>query len=122
MDSQRRSKRPHLVERAARKLRGESSNLSTGTDDALPQDDDSVPGHASPHLAVVSAMPASDLPRAGDGDMEPPPPDEPIAPRSQPPRRSRVKPALLLLLLILLSMVAFWAVHESRTSSMQAKF
>jgi membrane peptidoglycan carboxypeptidase len=127
MDSQHRSKRPHLVERAARKMRGESrrdsSHLSTGTDDAAPLDDTgSLAGHAAPHLAVVSGLPASDVPEPGDGNMTPPPPDEPSEPRSQPPRRSRIKPALLLLLLVLLSMLAFWAVRESRTSNMQARF
>jgi hypothetical protein len=123
MDSQHRSKRPHLVERAARKMRGEtapeSSHLSTGTDDAVPLDG-SV--RIEPHLAVVGALPASDMPLAGDGNMDTPPPEDPPEPRSQPPRRSRIKPALLLLMLVLLSMLAFWAVHESRTSTMQARF
>jgi membrane peptidoglycan carboxypeptidase len=129
MDSQNRSKRPHLVERAARKMRGEdtpasthaASHLSTGTDDAVPLGD-AVTDHAQPHLAVVGALPATDPLTPGAGDIDPPPPEEPPQPREQPPRRSRIKPALLLLLLVLLSMFAFWAVHESRTSNMQAKF
>ena len=127
MDSQDRSKRNHLVERPAQKLRGEtspaSSHLSTGTDDAVPVDEGSVPERHAPHLAVVGAMPAGAPLLPGDGDMDPPPPpQEPPQPRTQPPRRSRVKPALLLLLLVLLSLFAFWAVHESRTSTMQARF
>jgi membrane peptidoglycan carboxypeptidase len=125
MDSHNRSKRPHLVERAARKLRGESapesSTLSTGTDDAFPVEGGAgAPDHSQPHLAVVGAAAAGDP--LSPGDSHTPPPEEPPQPQSQPPRRSRIKPALLLLLLILLSMLAFWAVHESRTSSMQAKF
>ena len=121
MDSHNRSKRPHLVERAADKLRGEdsteSSTLGTGTDDAHPLD--SSNGLNTPHLAVVGAQPADDALHAGDSNM---PPEDPPQPQTRPPRRSRIKPALLLLLLILLSMLAFWAVQESRTSHMQAKF
>lgn len=123
MDSQDRSKRTHLVERAAGRLRGESAaaHLSTGTDDAVPLGD-GVADHAAPHLAVVGAMPASAPMDTGDGNMDVPPPADPPRLQSQPPRRRNFKLVLLLILLILLALLAFLVVHESRTSSLQAKF
>ena len=78
-------------------------------------------------VTVQPAQPVQLAPVEPPADLPPElPPELPPAagtPAPKPPkRRSKIKPALLLVLLMLLSLAGWWAVEESRTSSMQAKF
>ena len=81
---------------------------------------------APPPVAASVASQSAHVPPELPPELPPeqPPQDNGGAPEQQPPkkRRSRIKPALLLLLLMMLSLAAWWAVDESRTSAMQAKF
>ena len=85
-----------------------------------------APPPVAASAASQSAHVTTELPPELPQELAPeqPPQGGGGAPEQQPPkkRRSRIKPALLLLLLMLLSLAAWWAVDESRTSAMQAKF
>jgi membrane peptidoglycan carboxypeptidase len=109
MESNRRSRRPHLVVRAVRKLRGRTAAVATGTTPAaaVEQDAQAYPPHPPqhPHLSLVTGA-------APGGE-----PDEP-----QPaPRRSRVKPTVLLAGAGVVAIAALLLVEEARTSTLQAK-
>jgi membrane peptidoglycan carboxypeptidase len=107
MESIPRFKRPHLVSRAVRMLRGRAAPAtSLGAAPAAAMASDAPIYEHLPHLSLVS-----------ESD---PPPDTPEPEPAR--RRRRIKPALLLLLLMLLSLLAWWVVQETRTSTLQAKF
>lgn len=119
MESNRRLRRPRLIARLVRRIR----HLV-------------VPGHhtepalAGVPMAAVQDVPARSRPRVEPGFgsvLEPAadavstePGDEPPA----PPRRRwrKIKRAFLVLLLLLVAGASGFAVYESRTSAMQAKF
>jgi hypothetical protein len=111
MESNRRFRRPHLVSRAVRKLRGRSATIADGTTGIAPvaaaEEAPLYPQH--PHLSLVTgAAPA------GEQTAEP----APGGPEKPP---SRIKPTLLLLLLALAAVGTWLAVEEARTSTLQAK-
>jgi membrane peptidoglycan carboxypeptidase len=109
MESNRRTRRPRIMFRAVRKLRGRTSSTTTlhgGAAPAAMEAPDRPQYDDRPHLALVSDQASGDTP-------------PPSAPRK---RRSRVKPVLALALLAAVAGGAMWAVQESRTSTLQARF
>ena len=118
MESNRRLRRPRLVARALRRIR----NFA-------------LPGHpvpapaGMPIMAVVQEAPLAPArpqtlpPEPEETGVSGPPPTPPD-PQSTPPRRRwrKLKMSLLLLLLLAAAGATAFAVHESRTSTMQARF
>ncbi|MDN4053466.1 transglycosylase domain-containing protein [Massilia sp. YIM B02763] len=119
MESNRRLRRPRLIARLVRRIR----HLV-------------VPGHhtepalAGVPMAAVQDVPARSRPRLepGFGSVLEPAADavstEPGEEPPAPPRRRwrKIKRAFLVLLLLLVAAASGFAVYESRTSAMQAKF
>ena len=105
-----------MLVRAVRKLRARAASLNTARERG-----ENALNNPHPHLSLVPEGPIQE----GEGMLEdttPQPVPEPASAPIPPKRRSRVKPALILVLLMLLSLLAMWAVQESRTSTMQARF
>jgi membrane peptidoglycan carboxypeptidase len=96
--------------RAVRKLRGRPattiSAVHGGAAPAAMEAPDRPLYEDRPHLSLVSDQEPGELP------------PEPVPPK----RRSRVKPVLLVLLLAAMAGGSVWAVQETRSSTLQAKF
>jgi membrane peptidoglycan carboxypeptidase len=115
MESNTQAGLPNSVASAVRKLRA-SINLGRSrgvraaaavAEEPAAEDEQSGLHYPQPHLSLVP---------------EPAPDAADTAPDGKPPkRRSRIKPALVLLILMLLSLLGWWLVQETRTSSMQAR-
>jgi membrane peptidoglycan carboxypeptidase len=107
MESNRRFRRPPLVVRAVRKLRAKAASYNYGRPRSnRPQKNLLNP----PHLALVTEAP----------EGIPPTPAEPPEPPVRRPRRTRT--GLILVALVLVFILAGWAVHETRTSTQQARY
>jgi membrane peptidoglycan carboxypeptidase len=109
MESTRRTRRPRNMFRAVRKLRGRAATITTvhgGAAPAAMEAPDRPLYEDRPHLSLVSGE---------DPDEAP---NEPAPAK----RKSRVKPVMALVLLALVAGGSVWAVQESRSSTLQAKF
>jgi membrane peptidoglycan carboxypeptidase len=102
--------RPYSVASAVRKLRARAASIGRARAEQAAEGEEKTADlhYPQPHLSLVP---------------EPEPGSAATAPDGTPPkRRSRIKPALVLLLLMLLSLLGWWLVQETRSSSMQARF
>ncbi|MFL6673371.1 MAG: transglycosylase domain-containing protein [Massilia sp.] len=116
MESNRRIRRPRNLFRAVRKLRGHSVTTTTIHGGAVPS------AMAAPESPVYEDRPQLSV---VSDDTPGQPPEEPVPESSgsgNGKRRSRITPMLALVLVAAVAGGTVWVVHETRSSTMQAKF